>query len=75
MKYATKTMLIKAQRWIEQSFAEGSRPSINTVRKWFNDGEIDGVELGKSLYIEVYDGKASVGDEPKKRRWNIKKNR
>ena len=65
-------MLIKAQQWIKQAFVVGSQPSINTVKKWHKNGEIDGALLGGTLYIEVEGGVAGIGAEPIKRKWSIK---
>ena len=65
-------MLIKVNQWIQAAFVEGSRPSINTVKKWHSAGEIDGVVLGSALYIEVEGGKAAIGELPKPRTWRVK---
>ena len=46
-------MLVKASNWIVETFAEGSRPDIKTVKRWINSGEIEGKHIGKQLYIVV----------------------
>lgn len=65
-------MLIKAQQWIQTAFMEGSRPSINTVKKWHSNGEIEGTLLGGTLYIEIEDGMAAVGKDPIQRSWAVR---
>ncbi len=65
--------LIKARQWIQETFEEGSRPSINTVKKWHENGEIQGVLLGGTLYIERNEKRAVIGQPPKKRSWHIPK--
>ncbi len=66
------TVLIKAQAWIATAFVPESRPSINTVKKWFKNGEIDGCMLGGTLYIELQDGKACTGNLPTQQTWRVK---
>lgn len=65
-------MLIKARQWIQATFAEGSRPSINTVRKWQQAGEVSGVIIGGILYIEVDDNPQALGQKPAARKWRVK---
>lgn len=65
--------LIKARQWIKETFEDGSRPSINTVKKWYENGEIKGVLLGGTLYIERSKERAILGGAPEKRTWSVKK--
>ncbi len=65
--------LIKARQWIIETFEEGSRPSINTVKKWHENGEIAGIMLGGTLYIERNNKRTIVGEPPEKRTWQLKK--
>ena len=65
-------MLIKAQAWIKTAFVKESQPSINTVKKWHKNGEIDGVILGNTLYIEVEEGAAAMGALPEQQAWRVK---
>lgn len=66
-------MLIKAQQWISETFVEGSRPTLQTVKRWFRQGEIDGVMMGKTLFIETEAGRAFIGKEAIRRQWTVKK--
>lgn len=65
-------MLIKARQWIKATFVEGSQPSVNTVRKWHENGEVSGVIIGGILYIETGDNPQAVGQKPVTRKWRVK---
>lgn len=45
-------MLMSPEQWIENTFAEGSRPHIRTVRRWIANGELQSKKIGGSVYIE-----------------------
>ncbi|MFA9209430.1 MAG: hypothetical protein ACEQSN_14730 [Yersinia sp. (in: enterobacteria)] len=46
--------LMKARRWAEREFAEGSEPDIKTIRKWVESGEIAGRIIGGNVYVYEY---------------------
>ena len=46
--------LMKARRWAEREFAEGSEPDIKTIRKWVESGEIAGKIIGGNVYVYEY---------------------
>lgn len=41
----------KAAAWALANFTDDSRPSINTVKKWINEGTIDGIIIGGLYYV------------------------
>ena len=44
-------MMIKARQWIRETFVPGSRPTLKDVKRWVDDGELDGRYYGGDLYI------------------------
>lgn len=70
------TMLIKAQNWIVDTFSEGSRPHLRTVKRWVEKGEIEGVTISGNLYIdaEIFAHKVAGNlDKPEadKKEWEL----
>lgn len=47
---ATTTSLT-LEEWIEREFAQNSRPSLATVRRWVREGHLPATKMGKRLYI------------------------
>ncbi len=64
-------MLIKAQAWIDETFREDSRPHIKTVKRWFENGEIEGHLLGSQLFIESKGETVSIGKLKNKLKYKI----
>ncbi len=61
-------MLVKAQVWIKNTFAIGSQPTLKTVRNWINKGDIKGIIINGSAWINPDDfiiNKEEVIDKPK----------
>ena len=45
-------MLVKAKKWAEEHFEEGSRPSHATLLNWVKAGHLDGQIIGGLLFID-----------------------
>ena len=43
--------LMTIPEYLKHQFAPGSAPSVSTVRRWVNQGKIDGVKMGGVYYI------------------------
>ncbi|MCG5512773.1 hypothetical protein [Ectothiorhodospira shaposhnikovii] len=55
-----RLMLVSEYRHLR--FTPGSRPSINTLKKWIREGELPGKRLGNLYYVEV-EAEASAATE------------
>lgn len=44
---------MKVSQYREKHFVEGSRPSVNTIKRWIDDGELPGKTIGGMYYVEV----------------------
>lgn len=56
--------LMTVQRFREQYFEAESRPSLNTLRKWIDEGEIRGKRIGNRYYIDEDGWQSSEVDNP-----------
>lgn len=45
-------MLITVQKFIDDNFEDGSKPHKSTVYRWIRRGEIAGMRIGDSYYVE-----------------------
>lgn len=45
-------MLIRARKWIRDTFEPSSRPPLSKVENWVKAGAISGVKIGGELFIE-----------------------
>ena len=45
-------MLIKASVWVKSQFEEGSRPTMKTVRRWVQEGVIEGAATPSATYVQ-----------------------
>lgn len=45
--------LMKVSQYRKQCFVEGSQPSVNTIKRWIDDGELPGEIIGGMYYVEV----------------------
>ena len=45
--------LMRVKAWISATFAEGSRPTNNTVCKWIEKGEIPGRNIAGAAYVDA----------------------
>ena len=54
--------LMKATRFREEYFAEGSQPSMNTLKKLIDDGELPGRKIGTIHYVDL--DRLSKSDNP-----------
>lgn len=43
--------LMRPRAWAAQYFAEGSTPSLNTLKSWIKDGVIDGDRINGQFYV------------------------
>ena len=39
------------QQYIDEEFAEGSKPHHSTVIRWINAGKLTGVQIGSKWYV------------------------
>lgn len=44
--------LMKVSQYRREHFVEGSRPSVNTIKKWVDNGEIYGKVIGGMYYVD-----------------------
>ena len=56
----TKRLMLLSE-YRETRFTPGSRPSINTLKRWINDGELPGKRIGGLYYVEVDTESQSIG--------------
>lgn len=47
--------LMKISQFRREFFVEGSRPSINTLKKWCREGILDAKRLGDMYYVILND--------------------
>lgn len=40
--------------WAEKYFADGSRPSEATLRRWLSSGQVPGRKVGGSWYVDEH---------------------
>lgn len=45
--------LMKATRFREEYFAKGSEPSMNTLKKLIDDGDLPGRKIGTIHYVDL----------------------
>ena len=45
--------LIKLSKYRQETFKEGSRPAINTLKKWVDKGELKGKKIGSMYFIDT----------------------
>ncbi|MCF2827114.1 MULTISPECIES: hypothetical protein [unclassified Pseudoalteromonas] len=43
--------LMKVRDWLSREFVEGSAPSLETIRRLMDNGEIQGRIVGKKMYV------------------------
>ncbi|WP_111748637.1 helix-turn-helix domain-containing protein [Salinisphaera orenii] len=53
IKQAFSVQLITAQRFREQFFTSDSRPSVNSIRAWLDEGELPGMRIGRRYYVDL----------------------
>lgn len=46
-----RLMLVSEYR--ETYFTEGSRPSVNTIKRWIREGELPGKRMGSLYYVLI----------------------
>ena len=46
-------LLLRARQWIDETFAEGSRPRVATVRKWIEIEQIPGRIINGIPYVDA----------------------
>lgn len=46
-------LLMKISQYRNDCFVEGSRPSLNTIKKWIDNGEVIGEIIGGHYYVRV----------------------
>lgn len=46
--------LMTPQQWAEKYFADTSRPSEVTLRRWLNDGKVPGRKVGGTWYVDEH---------------------
>lgn len=44
-------MKVTLDQWIKKEFAPGSRPHINTVRRWCVNGDVPACKIGNNWYV------------------------
>ncbi len=44
---------MKLSQYRQKQFVEGSRPTISTLKRWIDKGEIDGERIGGNYYVRV----------------------
>ena len=44
--------LVKAKQWIQNNFALGSQPKIETIKRWIELGELNGQIINGNCFIE-----------------------
>lgn len=54
--------LMKAERWLDRYFEEGSRPSMQVLQRLLREGKIPGRKVGGAWYIDEHEWLAG-GDE------------
>ena len=47
-------MLMLASQFAEQHFADGSRPSASTLRRWIDEGVLPGRRIGNNYYVDIH---------------------
>lgn len=45
--------LVKATRWIRETFELGSRPSLATVKQWIEADEVPGRIINGAVYVDA----------------------
>ncbi len=45
--------LVKATKWVKETFAEGSRPTLQEVGEWVEEEQIPGRIIGPNIFIEA----------------------
>ena len=45
-------MLVRCKQWINENFAEGSRPHPKTVKEWVEQGAIEGRIINGHVYVQ-----------------------
>lgn len=45
--------LVKARRWIRESFEEGSRPALREVRRWVEIEAVPGKVIDGEVYVDA----------------------
>lgn len=43
---------MKLSQYRRKYFAEGSRPALNTIKKWIDNGELHGKTIGGMYYVD-----------------------
>lgn len=46
-------LLMKISQYREEHFVEGSRPAINTLKKWIDNGDLNGKVIGGNYYVQI----------------------
>lgn len=44
--------LMKVSQYRRECFVEGSRPSVNTIKKWVDNGDVYGQIIGGIYYVD-----------------------
>ena len=57
-------MLVKAENWIRETFEEGSRPRLSTVRRWVIEKQIPGTVIDGRPYVDA--DRFALGDTEQK---------
>lgn len=42
---------LKLSQWRKLQFTPDSMPSVNTIKRWINEGEVDGEVIGGNYYV------------------------
>lgn len=45
--------LMKLSQYRQKQFVDGSRPTMRTLKRWIETGEIDGERIGGNYYVRV----------------------
>lgn len=54
---------MKISQYRQEHFVEGSRPALNTLKKWIDNGDLEGKVIGGNYYVFVGEVKSeSVND-------------
>ena len=44
--------LVSIEQFVSDAFAEGSRPTTATVRRWIESGDVPGRRIGKLFFVD-----------------------
>ncbi|WP_020682335.1 DNA-binding protein [Marinobacterium rhizophilum] len=57
-----KKQLMKASKYRENFFCDGSKPALSTIRRWIDNGDLPGERIGGVYYVNI--GQLSTTGNP-----------